>query len=116
MASWKNILEVEMISNHLENAYGDDINEVDNPTNGYRQVCRSLRTERKRQNLSQVDFSIRADVSQNMTYIETGKRICSIITLLRLCDGLGISPAVLFDGQEKRSRAKEGIIRLARLL
>ena len=56
-----------MISNHLENAYGDDINEVDNPTNGYRQVCRSLRTERKRQNLSQVDFSIRADVSQNMS-------------------------------------------------
>ena len=60
-----------------------------------RMVCRRLRAEREWLHLSQMDLSIASGVSQNMiTYTVTGKRGFTVFTLLRLCNGLGISPAI----------------------
>lgn len=85
--------------------------------NRLRMICIGLRGERERRNLSQIELSKKSGVSQNMiTYIETGKHSFTIATQFRLCDGLGINPAVLFDEQNERLKAREAIIHLAKYI
>lgn len=82
-----------------------------------RMVCIRLRAERERQHLSQMELAKKSGVSQNMiTYIETGKRGFTVFTLFRLCDGLGINPAALFDDQNERQKARDAIIHLAQYI
>ena len=52
--------------------------------------------------------------SQNMiTYIETGKRTPTLTTLLKLCNALNITPAVLFaDSSSDVKTAKATVIEL----
>lgn len=79
-------------------------------------VCARLKEERERKNMSQLDLARKAGVSQNMiTYMETGKRIPSLYTVLRLSDALGINPVALFpsgDGDMRKEDAKKMIIEL----
>lgn len=67
-----------------------------------------LREERKRANISQLDLAYKAKVSQNLVnFIETGKRIPTLHTILKICDALQINPAVLFrepDGDREEAR------------
>ena len=72
-------------------------------------ICAQLKKERENHNLLQMELSYESGVSQNMiTYIETGKRTPTINTILKLCNAMKVSPAVLFpkdisDKQEAKS-------------
>jgi len=73
-----------------------------------------LREEREKFNISQMDLSLKAGLSQNeVNYIETGKRTPTLNTILSICNVLKINPAVLFEKQdEERKEARETVINL----
>jgi len=77
-------------------------------------ISKRLREEREKLRMSQMDLSFKAGLSQNqVNYIETGKRIPHLQTLLCLCKAMEISPAVLFEPEETgRQEARETIIKL----
>ena len=77
-------------------------------------IYKRLRQEREKLNLSQMELSLESGVSQNMiTYIENGKRTPTVNTLIKLCNAMHISPAILFPSNEtERQNAKETIIEL----
>ena len=77
-------------------------------------IAKRLREEREKIRISQMDLSFKAGLSQNqVNYIETGKRIPNLHTLLSLCNALEISPAVLFESKDaERQEARETVIRL----
>ena len=77
-------------------------------------VCKKLKSEREKANLSQMELALESGVSQNMiTYIENGKRTPTVTTVLKLCNAIGISPSVLFPAaNEEKQKAKETIINL----
>ena len=79
-----------------------------------RHVAQRLREEREKQRLSQMDLSFKSGLSQNqVNYIETGKRIPTLHTILSICSALRINPAVIFDsGDMERKEARETIIHL----
>lgn len=61
------------------------------------EVVSKLRKIRIEKGLSQMELSLQAGISQNMVaYIEAQKRTPTLTTMLKLCDALRISPAVLF--------------------
>ncbi|GBU28069.1 hypothetical protein R84B8_01627 [Treponema sp. R8-4-B8] len=73
-----------------------------------------IREEREKFRISQMELSFEAGLSQNqVNYIETGKRIPNLYTVLSICNALSISPAVLFEPEnEERKEARETIIQL----
>ena len=74
----------------------EDITSIEN------EVLKRLKTFREERNISQLELSLQSGVSQNMiTYIETGKRTPTLRTLIKLCDALKISPAKLFEEDNK---------------
>ena len=77
-------------------------------------ISERLRQEREKLRISQMDLSFRAGLSQNqVNYIETGKRTPNLYTILSICRALHISPAVLFETEDKeRQEARQTIIRL----
>lgn len=78
-------------------------------------ICDRLREERKNKKLSQLDLSYASGVSQNMiTYIETGKRVPSLSTILKLCDALKIEPASIFPTTQAADKesAKRTVLEL----
>ena len=77
-------------------------------------VYERLKEARKRAGLTQLELSLQSGVSQNMiTYIETGKRTPTLTTLLKLCNALNITPAILFaDSSEDIKSAKATVIDL----
>ena len=79
-------------------------------------VYKMLRLEREKANLSQMELSLEPGVSQNMiTYIENGKRTPTVNTLIKLCNALKISPAVLFPSDDiDKQKAKETVLDLIR--
>ena len=79
-----------------------------------KQVLKRLKEARENAQLSQLELSYRSGVSQNMiTYIETGKRTPTLTTLLKLCNALNITPAVLFaDSSSDVKTAKATVIEL----
>ena len=79
-----------------------------------KQIAQRLREERERQRISQIDLSLKAGLSQNqVNYIETGKRTPNLHTVLRICRALQISPAALFEENNKeRQEAQQTILRL----
>ena len=82
--------------------------------NQEKQVLQRLKEAREKAQLSQLELSYRSGVSQNMiTYIETGKRTPTLTTLLKLCNALNITPAVLFaDSSSDVKTAKTTVIEL----
>ena len=79
-----------------------------------KRIAKRLREERMRQNISQIDLSFKAGLSQNqVNYIETGTRTPNLYTLLSVCDALQINPAMLFEPYNTgRKKAREKIIQL----
>jgi transcriptional regulator with XRE-family HTH domain len=79
-----------------------------------RHIAERLREEREKMRISQMDLSFKAGLSQNqVNYIETGKRTPNLYTILRICNALKISPAVLFDSEDtQRKEARETVIQL----
>jgi len=73
-----------------------------------------LREERERLRISQMDLSFKAGLSQNqVNYIENGRRIPNLYTILCICKALQINPATLFEQQDnERQKARETIISL----
>lgn len=68
------------------------------------EVCKRLKDLREEARLSQLDLALAAGVSQNMiAYIENGKRMPTLTTLLKLCDALNVNPAVLFKHPESNT-------------
>ena len=76
------------------------------------QVVNRLRKFREERKMSQLELSLASDVSQNMiTYIETGKRVPSLRTIIKLCVALEISPANIFElVDEDRVAAKKMVL------
>jgi len=70
--------------------------------------------ERKKNNLSQLDLALSADLSKNLVnLIETGKRSPSLRTVFKLCDALNINPGELFIvKQEEKNEMKQEITKL----
>ena len=77
-------------------------------------VCKKLRQERENAHFSQMELALESGVSQNMiTYIENGKRTPTLTTLIKLCNAMRISPAILFPAaDDDKQKAKETIINL----
>jgi DNA-binding XRE family transcriptional regulator len=82
--------------------------------NQIQQIIRRLREEREKARISQMNLSFLAGLSENHVYaVETGKRSPNLYTLLKICNALRISPAILFESpNEERSKMKETIIDL----
>ncbi|MCL2269915.1 MAG: helix-turn-helix transcriptional regulator [Treponema sp.] len=71
-------------------------------------ISRKLREEREKQKISQMDLSFKAGLSQNqVNYIENGKRIPNLHTLLSLCNAMHISPAALFELDTSQNRERQ---------
>ncbi len=74
-------------------------------------ALQKLKFYREEQNLSQFELSLQSGVSQNMiTYIETGKRSPTLKTIIKLCNALGISPAKLFDIDDKEKEETKRMV------
>ena len=79
-----------------------------------KRILSKLKSEREKQRLSQLELSYRSGVSQNMiAYIESGKRMPTLSTILKLCNALNINPSVLFsDNETEKLIIKEKIAEL----
>ena len=79
-------------------------------------VLTRLREERQKANMSQMELSFAAGLSQNqVNCIESGRNIPNLYTLIKLCDALKIRPEILFSmPDEERENAKNEIISLVK--
>ena len=77
-------------------------------------VLSRLKEERQKANMSQIELSLAADLSQNqVNCIESGRNIPNLYTLLKLCDALNICPEILFKTPDvEREQARDEIISL----
>ena len=88
--------------------------EFEDIENTIKNIAWRIREEREKANISQLDLSYKAGLSQNQVfYIETGRRTPNLHTLLKICDALRISPALLFlPPDNEKIRVKEKVIAL----
>jgi len=79
-------------------------------------VLSRLREERQKANMSQIELSFAAGLSQNqVNCIESGRNIPNLYTLIKLCDALKIKPEILFSStNEERENARNKIITLVK--
>ena len=77
-------------------------------------VLSRLKEERQKANMSQIELSLAADLSQNqVNCIESGRNIPNLFTLLKLCNALKIRPETLFKNPDiEREQARNEIISL----
>lgn len=77
-------------------------------------LAKRLREEREKQNISQIELALKAQLSQNIVaMIETGKRIPNVNTIFKITEALDISPVLLFETpNEEKQKAKNQIISL----
>jgi transcriptional regulator with XRE-family HTH domain len=88
----------------VQNDYSESKAEI---ANQIKRISRRLREEREKVQISQMDLSFKAGLSQNqVNYIETGKRTPNLHTILSICNALQISPAVLFEEESVEWRKK----------
>ena len=75
-----------------------------------------MKEERIKANMSQIELSFAAGLSQNqVNCIETGRNIPNLYTFLKICDALNISPENLFSQTDKeREEARNQIIALVK--
>lgn len=79
-------------------------------------VLSRIREERQKANMSQIELSFAAGLSQNqINCIESGKNIPNLCTIIRICDALKIRPENLFSPPRKdREAACNEIISLVK--
>jgi transcriptional regulator with XRE-family HTH domain len=79
-------------------------------------ILSRMKEERLKANMSQIELSFAAGLSQNqVNSIETGRNIPNLYTFLKICDALNISPENLFSQTDKeREEARNQIIALAK--
>ena len=79
-------------------------------------VLARLREERQKANMSQIELSFAAGLSQNqVNCIESGRNIPNLYTLIKLCDALKIRPEVLFSPPDtEREQVRDEIISLVK--
>ena len=79
-------------------------------------VLARLKEERQKANMSQIELSFAAGLSQNqVNCIEAGRNIPNLYTLIKLCDALKIRPEILFSStSEERENARNEIITLVK--
>lgn len=77
-----------------------------------KEVARRIRRERKNRRLSQMELANEAEIAQSfLASIESGKKIPTVTTVLKIARALGISPALFFTEDYKdRELVKEEII------
>lgn len=73
-----------------------------------------LKEEREKAKISQLDLALAAGISQNLVnLVETGKRMPTLRTVLKLCKALKINPSVLFmESDREKDLIKKQIIEL----
>ena len=73
-----------------------------------------LKEEREKAKISQLDLALAAGISQNLVNrVETGKRMPTLRTVLKLCKALKINPSVLFmESDREKDLIKKQIIEL----
>ena len=79
-------------------------------------VLSRLKEERQKANMSQIELSFAAGLSQNqVNCIESGRNIPNLYTLIRLCGALKIRPEILFSTtSEERENVRKQIISLVK--
>ena len=79
-------------------------------------ILARLKEERQKANMSQIELSFAAGLSQNqVNCIEAGRNIPNLYTLIKLCDALKIRPEILFSStNEERENARNEIITLVK--
>ncbi|WP_297646950.1 helix-turn-helix transcriptional regulator [uncultured Treponema sp.] len=77
-------------------------------------VITRIKEERQKANMSQIELSFAAGLSQNqVNCIESGRNIPNLYTLIKICDALKIRPEILFTPTDsQRELAKNEIINL----
>lgn len=88
----------------IEQEYQDQLNFV---------IAR-IKEERQKANMSQIELSFAAGLSQNqVNCIESGRNIPNLYTIIKICDALKIRPEILFTPTDsQRELAKNEIISL----
>ena len=67
-------------------------------------VISSIRRIRKAKNMSQLELSVKANMSQSfLANLETGKKEPSAMTLIRIADALEVSPREFFPESKNDS-------------
>lgn len=67
-------------------------------------VISSIRRIRKAKNMSQLELSVKANMSQSfLANLETGKKEPSAMTLIRIADALEVSPRDFFPESKNNS-------------
>ncbi len=75
------------------------------PEKQAQRLAERLREEREKRHISQIDLALDAGLSQNIVaFIETGKRSPNVLTILKICNALEISPATLFESETSQNR------------
>lgn len=85
------------------------------PEEQAKSLATRLREEREKRHISQIDLALEAGLSQNIVaFIETGKRSPNVLTILKICNALKISPATLFESEtvQNRRQIKSQIVSL----
>lgn len=77
-------------------------------------VLARIKEERQKANMSQIELSFAAGLSQNqVNCIEAGRNIPNLYTIIKICDALKIRPEILFAPTDsQRELAKNEIINL----
>ena len=77
-------------------------------------VLSRIKAERIKANMSQIELSFAAGLSQNqINCIETGRNIPNLYTIIKICNALQIRPETLFSTpEEEKEQAKKQIISL----
>jgi transcriptional regulator with XRE-family HTH domain len=83
-------------------------------------VISQIRKSRIQNNVSQMELSLRSNLSQSfIANLEKGKKMPSVLTLLKIADALEINPAEFFFrniNPETKQQVKEKIIDLLECL
>lgn len=79
-------------------------------------VIARIKEERQKANLSQIELSFAAGLSQNqINCIESGRNIPNLYTLIKICDALKIRPETLFISPDKeKEKLRKEIIDLVK--
>ena len=81
-------------------------------------VLRRIKEERLKANLSQIELSFAAGLSQNqINCIESGRNIPNLYTLIKICNALKIKPETLFaESDTEHEQRRNEIIELIKKL
>ena len=79
-------------------------------------IISRLKEERLKENMSQIELSFAAGLSQNqVNCIESGRNIPNLYRLIKLCDALKIQPETLFSKSDaQKEKIKNEIISLVK--